>query len=302
MSSIKKLLDKLNKFFIRKKLHVNIIGYGYVGGSLGHLCKMRGVNYTVTDLEKKNGDFVYFDNLKDTIEYSEANNEHNVYFICVPTPEGPGGECDTSIVRSVFNTLLTKCKSKNTHIIIKSTLVPGTTDSLNKLIKNRYLKVYFYPEFLTEANHLIDIVNENKIIIGSNNPYKLDRYVYKLLKTFYPKAPIYNTSYKCSELMKYTINVYLAQKVHYFNGIKEICDHLSVDYNELIRLVTLDKRIGSSHTRVPGPDGMYGFGGSCLVKETKGMINLREKLHLDSTFLKKIIEQNRLYRLKDVNM
>jgi hypothetical protein len=100
-------------------------------------------------------------------------------------------------------------------------------------------------------------------------------------------------------MMKYTINTFLAYKVHFFNEINNVCEKMHLDYDTLLELVLLDKRISPSHTAVPGPDGKFGFGGSCLVKETKGMVALRESLSLNNLSTIKMLYDNSLNRLKD---
>jgi UDP-N-acetyl-D-mannosaminuronate dehydrogenase len=109
-------------------MHVNIIGYGYVGGAIGHLCKMNDVNFCTYDIVKKteNKALDNFDNIKKLVEFSENNNETNFYFISVPTPSKNSGECNIDIVENVINELNTII-TKKTIVIIKSTLQPGTT-------------------------------------------------------------------------------------------------------------------------------------------------------------------------------
>jgi UDPglucose 6-dehydrogenase len=97
--------------------------------------------------------------------------------------------------------------------------------------------------------------------------------------------------------MKYTINVYLAQKVSYFNKIHDICERLNISYDTLRDLFLLDTRISNSHTNVPGHDGKFGFGGSCLIKETQGMMSLCSTLGLNTDTLESILEENSTRRL-----
>ena len=72
---------------------LNIIGYGYVGGGLGHLCKSNNVPFCTYDVIQKDEPMAKMntDNLEKLVEHSELYNEDNVYTICVPTPSSTTG-------------------------------------------------------------------------------------------------------------------------------------------------------------------------------------------------------------------
>ncbi len=274
--------------------YINIIGYGYVGGSIGFLCKKRGIKFSIIDTQTKVnlGEEIYFNNIENAIKESEKLNEINFYFICVPTPSKRGMyTCDTSIVEGVFGKLSKSC-TKKTIVIIKSTVVPGTTRKLYDKNTNSNIFMFFCPEFLTERNAENDTLNENKIIIGSPYENKNVHVFYIMSQLYSIRENIRFCLYEYAEMMKYTINCYLAQKVAFFNDIHESCEKLGIEYDTLKDLVLLDKRISPSHTSVPGPDGKFGFGGSCLIKEMKGMIDFRRKNLLECEHIEKILQLN----------
>ena len=78
---------------------------------------------------------------------------------------------------------------------------------------------------------------------------------------------------KEAELFKYLANCFLATKVTFANEFKILCDKIDVDYGRIAEIAVLDKRLGSTHWRVPGPDGQLGFGGSCFPKDTEALLN-----------------------------
>ena len=82
-------------------------------------------------------------------------------------------------------------------------------------------------------------------------------------------------------MVKYTTNTFLSVKVSFANEIKMICDKIGIDYDKVTEYATLDERLGHSHWSVPGPDGHYGFGGSCFPKDINALINLSKSLELD---------------------
>ena len=101
-----------------------------------------------------------------------------------------------------------------------------------------------------------------------------------------------------SELVKYFANCFLATKVMVFNEMKFLCDNLDMDFDTIMSGVVMDNRIGNSHTQVPGPDGEYGFGGTCLPKDTRGLAYLVDKLGIDVNIFKMIVEENDKFTIK----
>ena len=80
---------------------------------------------------------------------------------------------------------------------------------------------------------------------------------------------------KESECVKYFANCFLASKLMVFNEMRLLCEALEdVNYETIIEGVVSDRRIGNSHCYVPGPDGEYGFGGTCFPKDINALIHL----------------------------
>lgn len=289
--------------------NINIIGYGYVGGAMGHLCKLNNIRVNVHDTFYKDVAH-YFYNLNELVINSEAceQDKLNVYFICVPTPSKDNGndddnhgDCDTSIVMSVISQL-NSMVTKNSIIILKSTVTPGTSIDINKTITNEKIKFVFCPEFLRESSYLDDIANADFVLLGINDSVNEDtkKCLTRVFKNLYghkmEEIDVIFEDYTICEMFKYTVNVFLATKVWYFNEIYQICNKFDIQYNKLRNLFRLEDRIGESHTQVPGPDGLMGFGGKCLVKESKGMARLQERLGLPNEIMTKILLRNKTLR------
>jgi UDPglucose 6-dehydrogenase len=280
---------------------VNIVGYGYVGGALGFLCKQNKVGFCTYDVLKKDESqaIFNFDNLKALVQHSELYNNHNVYFICVPTPpKQETGECDTTIVEQVIKQLY-DFSTKPTSVIIKSTVKPGTTRNFFNNFGSK-LNIVFCPEFLKEKTFQEDMYNANFCLLGLHCDDIMKEKVSDVMKNLYKhkKIDVVCRNYEECELFKYTINVYLAVKVWYFNEISEVCDKMGVKYQNLQSLFQLETRIGESHTDAPGHDGSYGFGGKCLPKETLALKHLQERLGLPNNVLSEILNRNDYFRTK----
>ena len=78
-------------------------------------------------------------------------------------------------------------------------------------------------------------------------------------------------------MVKYVANTFLATKVSFANEIHSICNFLNIDYNNVIEIAQIDRRLGDSHWKVPGPDGKKGFGGSCFPKDINALIYFCKK-------------------------
>lgn len=93
-------------------------------------------------------------------------------------------------------------------------------------------------------------------------------------------------------MIKYLANCFLATKVSFANEMYQICDKLGARYDKVIELATLDSRLGTSHWKVPGPDGHFGFGLTCFPKDINALIKLSEQLGVDPKMLKTAWEKN----------
>ena len=255
-------------------MKIGIVGQGYVGTAVNEVfSKHYDVETYDLDIDKCSVDY-----LEDLVELS------NIIFVCVPTPMKKDGSCDTSIVEAVVKDINDMVVSRNVSgriVAIKSTIPPGTTNRLNKECKN--ISVIFNPEFLTEANFIDDFKNQNRIIIGGERPSTTKlRQVYSLV---FPNVPIIKTGSTTAEMVKYMTNTFLATKVSFANEMFQICDELGIDYDKVVEYSTYDERLGKSHWAVPGPDGHYGFGGSCFPKDLNALINVAKKLDLEPNVL-----------------
>lgn len=239
---------------------IGIVGKGYVGGAMYENFKdVFEVHVWDTDLTKRTVDA--FDLFVNTVD---------IIFICVPTPMKENGECDTSIVESVVRDIGNVDRRK--YVVIKSTVTPGTTE---RLANDLNMVIGFNPEFLTEANYIADFRNQPLIIIGADDTglgTVLAQIYYEFNDKVDARSHIIQRTTKEAELFKYLANCFLATKVIFANEFKKLCDAVNVEYGRIAEVAVLDKRLGHTHWRVPGPDGLLGFGGSCFPKDTSALI------------------------------
>ena len=254
---------------------IGIVGQGFVGSALNEGFKD---TFHVETYDK------YKPSTCNSIE--ELCSKAHVIFVCVPTPMDKDGSCNTSIVTQVVEEIDIH---GDKHIaVIKSTIPPGTTKSLNEKCRN--IQVIFNPEFLTEANFIDDFKNQKRVIIGGKRPASTT--VKTLFRKVYPKLPIVKTGSRTAEMVKYFTNCVLATKVSFANEMKQICDKADIDYDKVVEYSLYDDRVGPTHLSVPGPDGRSGFGGSCFPKDINALINFAKCVNIEPKVLKAVWEKN----------
>lgn len=247
------------------KFKVGIIGNGFVGEAQAFAFS------PVTEV------LVYdIDPLKSLNELEEVHNCDFV-FVCVPTPMNKNGSQDLSFVENVF-----EFSNSFPIYIIKSTLIPGSTDYLCNKYPNH--KIVFSPEFLTERKAKLDIITQSRIVIGGNS--NLIKQVEKLFQLRFKNKNIIKTDSKTAELIKYMNNTFFATKVSIMNEFKLISDKIGADWEKALHGFTADGRIGDSHLNVPGPDGDFGYGGTCFPKDVNAFIVFADSKGIDLKTIK----------------
>jgi UDPglucose 6-dehydrogenase len=211
-------------------------------------------------------------------------------FVCLPTPMNNEGQCDLGIVDDVMTQLNESAEYLGTRpvIILKSTVIPGTVERLNKTY--RHLLVCFNPEFLTERNFIQDFKEQDRIIIGG--PHEATAVVKQMYAVSYPNVQVTKTSSTIAEMVKYMTNCFLSVKVSFANEVKQVCDKLEIDYDKVIEYATKDTRLGTSHWSVPGPDGDCGFGGKCFSKDLNALMAKARDLGVEPTVMQAAWDKN----------
>lgn len=271
------------------------IGNGFVGGSLTTVFAEKGVTvYTYDKTGKqaaggkhpraRNGVTLPAESVAQLVDACESKDDFSrIYFVCLPTPMHEDGSADLSIVEGVLEEL---AKIPGDRIaVVKSTVPPGSTERWNAKYETTGLRVVFNPEFLTEANALDDMRDQNRIVLGGPRPWINE--VKQVFKSAFPQVPIVKTSSTTAEMVKYLTNNFLTVKVAFANEMAQICEALdakglNVDYDKVVEYALMDSRLGKSHWSVPGPDGHRGFGGSCFVKDINAMIKFSDDLGVDT--------------------
>ena len=287
---------------------IGVIGNGFVGNAIAQAFQDPTLQTT-----NKASVRIYDTNAAKRTHSLKETVRSDFVFVCLPTPmtSAEGGDCDTSIIENFFDNLSVKGDSPTrshgmaygkesqayfeddiTIFVIKSTVPVGTTERLSE--KYPHLHIVHSPEFLTAANAVDDFLYADRHVVGGNK--HLAHAVSDLYSSFFPNTPVVSMSSNESEAVKYFANTFLIMKVAFFNQMKELCDSVGANWENVREGVITDSRIGQSHTQVPGPDGQRGFGGTCFPKDLNALIRTFEKNGVDASLLRGIWEYNKAVR------
>ena len=290
-------------------MKIGIIGLGFVGLSFASVLASKkysviGVDSDSTKVSKiltgkapfhepglddtlkialKNG-------LKITTEINSVVRECKLIFIAVGTPQREDGSIDLTMIKTVVREIgknLAKTKNVPT-IIVKSTVVPETTTKvvlpiLEKESRKKVGKGFGLitnPEFLRETNAINDTINPHVVVIGGYND-KFAKEVENFYTKFHKNVPIVKTNHQTAEMIKYANNSFLATKISFINQIATICEVIpGANIDVVAKTIGLDPRIGNLFLTA-GP----GYGGSCLPKDVKAIINFSTKYKIKPILL-----------------
>lgn len=247
-------------------MRIGIAGYGVVGGALGRWFQ-RNTGHAVE----------VFDPPKQMMSDLRMAD---VLFVCVPVPT-VDREQDLTILDNTLRNLGTARQ----RIFIRSSVLPGTADHFAA----KYgLKVYAMPEFLTERFADRD-QDELDIVCGCNTNDRSEQYT--LLSQLFA-SDTENTPAKSfllmsnveAELAKYAHNGNGTVKVHFNNLVYQLARKLGADYGKVRQGMLMSGHVAPTHTLVPGPDGLLGYGGTCFPKDMDALIGLmhKHKIHCGS--------------------
>ena len=205
-------------------------------------------------------------------------------FIAVPTPPQVDGTVDLTYVERVAREIA-EVLTEYRVIVDKSTVPVKTGEEVARTIR-RYNKVgaefdvVSNPEFLREGCAVSDLMEPDRIVIGTNS----DRALAIMRRVYEPfKAPIMVTDINSAELIKHAANSFLALKISYANAIAAICEASGADVDQVADGIGADKRIGRSFL-----DAGLGYGGSCFPKDVAAFISISEQIGEPFTLLKEV--------------
>ncbi|MFZ5932695.1 MAG: UDP-glucose/GDP-mannose dehydrogenase family protein [Patescibacteria group bacterium] len=256
--------------------NIGIIGWGVVGQAVGKGFETKG--HKIYWVARKKGPYT----LNELIRKSEF------IFLCLPTPMfADYSGIDLSIMNEVVAKVAPKLAGTDKILVVKSTVVPGTTASYKKKYPKTLLAMN--PEFLTEANALGDFLKPDRTVIGSFSQSVSARLSSLYQDLYGPGTKIFLTDPTTAEMVKYMSNALLSTKVIFANEMYDLCTALGIKYEEVRDMVAADPRIGQSHLSVTT---IRGFGGKCFPKDMVALIGFAKDKKVDAALLKTVWEKN----------
>jgi len=300
-------------------MKITIFGMGYVGITSAACLLEDGHDITGVDINKikvkylrqKKYSFIKEKGIPKRLSNGYENKKLNItsnavegiigsdmIWICVGTPSKYDGSVDTSYVETVIKEIGEILKKVNDRplIVVRSTCLPGTIE--NKIIPileettglkvGKDINVVFHPEFLREGTSIEDFKYPSRIVVGGfcDNAMNFLLSIYKDYDTLFFKL-----SYKEAEMVKYCDNIFHAFKITFANEMATISNSFGIDSRKIAKVYCSDKKLNiSSLYLCPG----FAYGGSCLPKDTRAILNYANSNFIKLPMLEGIVESNQV--------
>jgi UDPglucose 6-dehydrogenase len=318
-------------------MKISVVGIGYVGlvssvcfAESGHdvTCidndsiKVEKINNGISPIHEVGLDDLLTanigKNLRATMDMRHTILASDVSILAVGTPFD-GKKINLKYVRQVAKEIGESLKEKSSYhvVIIKSTVVPGTTDDVVIPLLEKYSSkkagkdfgVGMNPEFLREGVAIDDFMNPDRIVLGG-----IDLRTHEVMGALYASftdVDIIKTNNKTAEMIKYTSNSLLATLISFSNEIGNLTAELGgVDVIEVMKGVHLDKRVSpilEDGRRIVPAITTYieagcGFGGSCFPKDVKALISHGKNIGQKMQLLNAVIDINHIQPQKVLDL
>jgi UDPglucose 6-dehydrogenase/GDP-mannose 6-dehydrogenase len=309
-------------------MKISVIGTGYVGlvsgaclADVGHdvICvdidrsKVDRINRGESPIYEKGLDEILQKNighrLTATTDFQSAVMSTDLSLIAVGTPFKDDA-IDLSYIKTVSRQIGDVLSDKKEYhvVVVKSTVVPGTTDEVVLPILEKAsgksagedFGVGMNPEFLREGEAVSDFRHPDRIVIGGIDPRTLQALMD--LYAPYQGVDVIPTNPRTAEMIKYTANALLATMISFSNEIANLCTTISeIDAVEVMRGVHLDKRLSpilDDGRRITPAFTTYieagcGFGGSCFPKDVNALIAHGKRYGNSMQLLDAVVQINR---------
>lgn len=309
-------------------MRISIVGTGYVGLVTGACLAERGHSVTCIDVdagkvaainaarapihERGLEDLLRSNvgqRLRATRDVAASVADSEMTLIAVGTPAADG-RIDLRYVEQAALEIGQALRTKSGYhaVVVKSTVIPGTTDGV---VRRRLEEASgkkagadfglgMNPEFLTEGRAVEDFMNPDRLVLGG-----VDERTRALLAEVYAGfagTPRILTNNVTAEMIKYASNSLLATLISFSNEIARLCASVGgVDVVDVMRGVHQSAYLTIRSPAAPvvtAPIASFleagcGFGGSCLPKDVTALVAQGVSLGLPMNLLRSVLEINR---------
>lgn len=289
-------------------MKIAVLGTGYVGLSTGVCLSEIGHNVICIDTDEQKIKSlrqgispIYEPGLENlliqnaaagrllfTTSHREALNGAEIIIIAVGTPQMEDGGADLSYIEQAAKDIAANLVQSSV-VVIKSTVPVGTNDFIKSIIEEHCNESVSFnmvsnPEFLRQGSAVMDTMQADRIIIGSEN----DEAAKKVQEMYRPlNVPFILTSIRSAEMIKYASNAFLATKISFINEVANLCGVVGADVKDVAKGMGKDKRIGDAFLQ-PG----IGYGGSCFPKDVKALLHTANLNGVHFSLLKETVAIN----------
>ncbi|MBN2438423.1 MAG: nucleotide sugar dehydrogenase [Deltaproteobacteria bacterium] len=292
------------------KKNILCIGAGYVGGPTMAVIALKcpGIRVTVVDINEEkiarwnSDDLPIFEpgldeivrevrgrNLFFTTDVFESISQADIIFVSVNTPTksfglGAGAAADLQFWEKTAHQIIEH--SEGPKIIVEKSTVPvKTAEAMQRILSSNKKGIHFEvisnPEFLAEGSAVQDLLQPDRVLIGSlqtESGRKAAAELVDIYAQWIPRERILTTNLWSSELSKLVANAFLAQRISSINSISPLCEKTQADVGEIARAIGADSRIGTKFL-----NASVGFGGSCFKKDIMNLVYIARSYELHET-------------------
>ncbi len=309
-------------------MRVSIIGAGYVGIVTGACLAEKGHDVVCVEVDaakveriRRGEPPIHEEGLAEllrrhtgttfraTTSLADAVRDSEITLIAVGTPFD-GKAIDLAYVLTAAKELgaLIATKPARHTVVVKSTVVPGTTDgpvrAALESASGKKAGIGFglgtNPEFLTEGTAVADFMHPDRIVIGGSDPATLDALAQ--LYAGFDGVPVIRTNNSTAEMIKYASNSLLAAMISFSNEIADLCSAIGgIDAKDVMAGVHESAYLntsGAGKARARAPIASFleagcGFGGSCLPKDVSALVSHGTTHGVDMRLLRSVLDVNR---------
>ena len=299
-------------------MRISVVGSGYVGLVTGACLAKLGNKVILIDIDNDKIEAInnriypiHEEGLSEILNQVriKASSDYqcivdaDIIFLCVGTPVNEDDSMSLEDTTKATEEVARVIEGKRGYcvVVVKSTVVPGTTEEIVIPILETSGKkvgedfgVCMSPEFLREGKAVYDFMNPIRIIIGEFDRRSGDTLL-NLYQSF--NAPVLRTDLRTAEMIKLASNTFLTMKISFINEIGNICKKLGIDSYEVAKGMGFDDRIGSKFLNAG-----IGFGGSCLPKDLRALIGKAKGMGYEPKILEEVLNLNERQALKPVQL
>ena len=303
-------------------MRITVIGSGYVGlvaaagfASVGHRVTCVDLDARKVAAINAGQPLLHEDGLVDLVQAGRASGalratttleegaDADAIFICVETPSTPGGGIDLTSVRACAREVGEVLRRRREYCVVavKSTAVPGTAEDVvapaiwkESGRTSADIGIASNPEFLREGQAVHDFLHPDRIVIGGIDQRSIDA----IAAAYDPfAAPVFRTTPRTAEVIKYASNALWATLVSFANEIATICERTpGVDVEDVLRAVHEDERLTAPGGSPVGAASYLragcGFGGSCLPKDVRALVRYARDAGANPELLSAVLHIN----------